>query len=371
MSFSDSEHEESFKNLPVYLHNLRRTNPHTHTHFKTDLMDRFQSCFLAIGWVVHEFINCFLPVIFIGSARLRGNYLKTMFVVVAKDGNNLTFSIAFGMAVENNMVSCTWFLMRLKESLGQGREVAFISNMDDVVSSCVNNVFTDSYHGYTCQSVHKYLCIRVGSGRSLETLFWITSKSYTMSIFEQIFSRLSHDAREMLTNIGHPKWARAYFPIIRWNVLNMEIRQYFSVLSLNQCNVPIITLIEGIREYMQNTFVERSIMAGSLTTVLTPYAQMVLQRRMQKFVGWQATQTPQQISSPLPTYVYLVSDFKTTCVVDLNARHLNMHELVDMVQVYYHADVFQLVYQTQTVHPLPPPSDWEIPEPLMAVLLPM
>nr|KAJ0202608.1 hypothetical protein LSAT_V11C500249720 [Lactuca sativa] len=128
MSFFDAEHEEPFNNLPIYLQNLRRTNSQTHTHIKMDLMDRFQSCFLAIGWVVHAFLNCFLPVIFICSVRLRGDYLKTMFVVVAKDGNNLAFPIAFGMAVENNFVSCTWFLLRLKEILRQGREVAFISN---------------------------------------------------------------------------------------------------------------------------------------------------------------------------------------------------------------------------------------------------
>nr|KAJ0198393.1 hypothetical protein LSAT_V11C700375830 [Lactuca sativa] len=166
----------------------------------------------------------------------------------------------------------------------------------------------------------------------------------------------------------------------------MEFPQYFSIVSLNHRNVPIIPLIEGIREYMQNTFVERSIMAGSLTSVLTPYAQMMS-------VRWQATQIPQQISSPMPTYVYEVFDFKTTFVVDLNGRtcscgkwsslaiacghaitaahDLNMHEIVNLVHVYYNADVFQLVYQTQTIHPLPPPSEWEIPDPLMVVLLPM
>ncbi|XP_052622706.1 uncharacterized protein LOC128127994 [Lactuca sativa] len=109
-------------------------------------------------------------------------------------------------------------------------------------------------------------------------------------------------------------------------------------------------------------------MAGSLTGVLTPYAQMVVFRRMQKSVRWQATQIPQQISSPVSAYVYEVFDFKTTCVVDLNdrtcscgkwsslgiacghaiaaARDSNMHEIVNLVQVYYSADVFQLVYQT-------------------------
>nr|KAJ0227745.1 hypothetical protein LSAT_V11C100045380 [Lactuca sativa] len=141
---------------------------------------------------VHAFINCFFPVIVKGSLCLRGDYLKIMFVVVAKDGNNQNFHIPFGMAVENNLDCCTWFLMRLKESLGKGREVVLKSNMDDVITSYINHVFIDSYHG-------------VGSGRSLQPLLWMTLKVYTMSIFEQKFSRLSCDAREVLTNIGHPK----------------------------------------------------------------------------------------------------------------------------------------------------------------------
>nr|KAJ0204123.1 hypothetical protein LSAT_V11C500274630 [Lactuca sativa] len=132
--------------------------------------------------------------------------------------------------------------MRLKEILGQGKEVAFISNMDDVVSSCIYHVFTDSYHG-----VHKYLRTRVAFGISLEPLLWMTLKAYTMSIFEQNFARLHRDAREVLTNNDHPKWARAYLP----NIL----------LSLNQHNVPIITLIEGIHEFMQQIFVEQSLIA--------------------------------------------------------------------------------------------------------------
>nr|KAJ0220370.1 hypothetical protein LSAT_V11C200061490 [Lactuca sativa] len=239
-----------------------------------------------------------------------------MFVVVAKDGNNLSFPVAFGMVVENNLVSCTWFLMRLKEIIGHGREVSFISNMDDVVSSCIDDVFTDSYHGYTCNSVHKYLCTRVGHGRSLETLLWITLKAYTRSIFEQSFARLSRDAREVLTDIGHPKWARAYFPIIRWNVLGMEVPQFFSVLSLNQRNVPIITLIEGI------DLNGHTCSCGKW-------------RSLDIACGHAITST----------------------------RHSNMHDLVDMVQVFYHADVFKLVYQTQTIHPVSPPSEWEIPDP--------
>nr|KAJ0220669.1 hypothetical protein LSAT_V11C200064840 [Lactuca sativa] len=159
----------------------------------------------------------------------------------------------------------------------------------------------------------------------------------------------------------------------------------FFVLSANQCNVPIIMLTKAIHDYIQRTFDEHKLMAGkipgeilnlfnhlykslfdhiylsvSLTTILTLYAEMVLHQRRQK------------------SYLIL----KETCVIDLNqhtsscgkwcslgiacahaitsSRHSNIHELPDMVQIYYiyyRDDVFQTAYQTQTVHNLLPPSE--------------
>nr|KAJ0185170.1 hypothetical protein LSAT_V11C900485850 [Lactuca sativa] len=89
-----------------------------------------------------------------------------MYVTVAKDGNNLTFPIAFAMVVENNMVSCTWFLMRLKECLGQGKEVAFISNMDDIIMFSLILIMVTPVRASTNIYVQ-----RIGSGRSFETLY--------------------------------------------------------------------------------------------------------------------------------------------------------------------------------------------------------
>lgn len=46
-----------------------------------------------------------------------------MFTVAAMNGNNPSMLIAFGVGVENNVDSYTWFLMRLKETLREAREV--------------------------------------------------------------------------------------------------------------------------------------------------------------------------------------------------------------------------------------------------------
>nr|KAJ0223080.1 hypothetical protein LSAT_V11C200064920 [Lactuca sativa] len=361
MSFSYSHHEESFTNLLVYLHNIQRTKPHSYIYIKTDVLDRFQLCFVVIRCVINAFLGCMLPVIFIDSVHIQGEYLNSMFIAVAMGGNKNTTPIAFGIGVANNVNSCTWFLMRLKDAIREGMEVAFITNMDDTISSFVSHVFLEAY-GYSSKSVLIYCRLRMGQSTNLDYLFFRACKAYTTQDFQKSFFKLSHAAREVLANIGKTKWARAYIPNIRWNVLNINIPEFLLVLSVTQCNVPIITLIDAIVQYIQRTFAERSVVG-----------ELVLHRRMQKSLRWKATKIPPEIPSLFPSDVFHKwHSLGIACSHAIVAtRYTNNTQLTDMVQIYYRADVFRTTYQTRNVNVVPPASEWEIPEPLMVVLIPM
>nr|KAJ0203992.1 hypothetical protein LSAT_V11C500265100 [Lactuca sativa] len=144
------------------------------------------------------------------------NYRDFEGVVVAIDGNKLTIPIAFGLTMENNLYCCTWFLTRLTKALRLGRDVSFITNMG---SSCIEHVFPDSYQGI----LPKYMRTRGVSSGTLQSWLWMTSNSYIVSGFEENFRWLNIDAREVLANIGNAKWARANFPNICWNAVNIDI----------------------------------------------------------------------------------------------------------------------------------------------------
>nr|KAJ0206182.1 hypothetical protein LSAT_V11C500265090 [Lactuca sativa] len=98
-------------------------------------------------------------------------------------------------------------------------------------------------------------------------------------------------------------------------------------------------LIEAICDYI--TLFDHIYFPANLTTVLTPYAEMVLHKRIQKSVRWQATKFPPEILSPLPLGIACGNAIAAS-------RHSNNHELLDMVHIYYWADVFQTAYKTQT-----------------------
>nr|KAJ0204547.1 hypothetical protein LSAT_V11C500246350 [Lactuca sativa] len=44
----------------------------------------------------------------------------------------------------------------------------------------------------------------------------------------------------------------------------------------------------------------------------------------------------------------------------MRSCYCDIHELPEMFKIYYQVDVFQTTYQTQTMHPLPPLSEWEL-----------
>nr|KAJ0188970.1 hypothetical protein LSAT_V11C800427210 [Lactuca sativa] len=295
MSFSKSEHEESFNNLHVYLYNLRRTNSHSYTYIKTDVMDHFQVCFVAIGCVLHAFIGCLLSVVFIGSVYLREYHLNTMFVAVAIDENNQTLPIAFGMAEENNIDCCTWFLMKLKE-------LSFVTNIDDV--------FLDSYHGYTGKSVFMYMRTRVGQNKTLEPLFWMTSNSYTMFDFEQKFHGITHNA-------------------LSWERTNP-------------------TYIDGALEDKG----ERKSLFGGKQKRSLPRFRLCSCPSFYTFFYFKTTCIVDLSRHTCSHGKW--SSLGVACGHAIGVSHYsNITELVDMVHIYYQTDVFRTTYQTQNMHPLP------------------
>ncbi|GJY67989.1 probable purine permease 11 [Tanacetum coccineum] len=80
--------QESFSELPLYCHNLKLKNQGTITHIETDDEDRFEIFFLAIGAVIRTFVLHMRPLIIIDGAHLKGEFLGTMYLAVAMDGNN-------------------------------------------------------------------------------------------------------------------------------------------------------------------------------------------------------------------------------------------------------------------------------------------
>ena len=57
--------EDSFAKLPIYFHNLKKHNPGSLTHIRTDQEDRFESCYMALGVAVSIDLDIFFHFILV------------------------------------------------------------------------------------------------------------------------------------------------------------------------------------------------------------------------------------------------------------------------------------------------------------------
>lgn len=110
-----------------------------------------------------------------------------MFIVIVINRNIQILPIAFFLGVANNVDSYTMFLVRLKEAFMDAKEISFITNIDDAITSTLGQVFPNSYNDYCCMSVALYVHTRDGQNITFEPFFWHTCKSYTMSVFQETF----------------------------------------------------------------------------------------------------------------------------------------------------------------------------------------
>ncbi|KAL4579914.1 hypothetical protein LXL04_016084 [Taraxacum kok-saghyz] len=344
------------------------------------LVSRLEICEL------HAFLSVTLAVVFVGSAPLRGNRVGTMFTAVVVDGNRQPLLVAYGFGVRENVRTWTWFLTMLKDCMRDAREVAFISNVSNCMNSALHSVLPNSYHGYCCDNVSMILKSRCRPNATQVVLFWRAFKADYVLAFEHHYERLQNalpSQARWLDNIGRDKWARAYFPCIRFNVMVATIPDVISLLLFDEQNVPIETLIDAVRHTLQVCVNERS--RGVIVRQLTPFAERVYRRRLSKAERCEIRQ--------LDKSTFEVSDYDQNFILDystkdyscgnwrksgLQCRHviatahkMNIDVSHSMCDILYYADDFRSTYQFAVVNPLPPPAEWEMPDNLMVVLPPL
>ncbi|GJS55003.1 transmembrane 9 superfamily member 11-like protein [Tanacetum coccineum] len=205
--------EESFAELPLYCHNLKLKNQGTITHIETDDEDRFEIFFLPS---IRTFVLHMRPLIIIDGAHLKGEFLGTMYLAVAMDGNNQILPLAYGVGKSETFRSWDWFLTKLKECIiGKQDHLTIISDGAVSIASAIKNVFPNAFHGRCCRHLLMNLREKCPRFISKEELFWKACKAYRISDFEERFSTLRDwlpSIANKLDMIGLEKWARVHFP---------------------------------------------------------------------------------------------------------------------------------------------------------------
>ncbi|XP_058076381.1 uncharacterized protein LOC131224963 [Magnolia sinica] len=269
-------YEDSYKELLMYLHELRIANLGTLTSLLVNQQTmRFERCFVALEQCVRSFQTSLRRVLAVDGTHLKGKYKGILFIATTLDDDNHIFPVAFGIGESKNSSNWNWFLTYISDLLGNLPGLVIISDRHKGLMKEVPQVFQAATHGYCAYHIYRNL-VDTFKDKSLEIYYWQAVKTCRRAEFD----KLMHDielanppVHAWLREIGYEKWASSHFLGKRFNLVTTNIVECVNALFKEVQEYPVTMLIETVRLKIQVMFYKRRELASSFVGPLTPWAK--------------------------------------------------------------------------------------------------
>ncbi|KAL0553530.1 hypothetical protein IC582_007428 [Cucumis melo] len=312
--------EESYNLLRIYGEALKLTNLGTIFYMELEDDRFFKYLFMVVGPCVREFLNCIKPVIVMDETFLKNKYRGQLIVSVCLDGNNQIYPLAFGAVDRETDDSIQSILEKLKGAIGKVPNLGFVIDQKTCFSKGISSVFPSAFHDlyiqYLTQNLHdKY------KNDTVATLFYNASRTYRKSTFLEAWTNLfafPNGSGKYLNDIGIVRWSRVYFPGRRYNMMTTNIAESMNYILKEPRVLPIASFLEHVQALQQRWFWERREEGIKVTSTLTKWAELVLQKKQEQALTMKV--------NPIDCYQFHVKDLDKEEVVNLQTQECTCKE---------------------------------------------
>lgn len=123
---------------------LEQMNPGSVVDLQTSDDSSFEYCFFCLAASIRAFSAC-RPIIVIDATHLKGKFRGVMFVASTKDGNEQIVPLAFGIGDKEKDTSWTWFLQKVRNSLGTPDGLLIVSDQHKSIENAVQEVYPGNF----------------------------------------------------------------------------------------------------------------------------------------------------------------------------------------------------------------------------------
>ncbi|XP_062100085.1 uncharacterized protein LOC133805956 [Humulus lupulus] len=238
--------ESSFQKLPSFLYMMEQKNPGTVTHLQMDNEGRFKYFFMALGVSIMGFKTYIRPVICVDGTFLTTQCGGTLLCAMGQGANKQIYSIAFSVVDSENNDSWLYFLLRLKEAIGEVENLVFVSDRH-------TSIATKAYR-----------------------------KREFLPHFEKIKFKDLAIAQYLENQVGFENWARSFFPGHRYNLMTTGIAESWNNVIAEARGWPITCLREFMRHTLQKWLFEHRTAASAATGPLATEVEADLRKLADK-----------------------------------------------------------------------------------------
>lgn len=272
--------EDGYRFLPAYCEQIRKTNPGSiATVVATGQENCFQRLFVSYRASIYGFINACRPLLELDRAHLKGKYLGAILCASAIDADDTLFPLAIAIVDTDSDENWMWFMSELRKLLGVNTEnmprLTVLSERQRGIVEAVETHFPNACHGFCLRFISENFRDTFKNSK-LVNIFWNAVYALTAAEFESKISEMMEVNQEVVTwfqQYPPQLWAVAYFEGVRYGHFTLSVTELLYNWALECHELPIIQMMEHIRQQLFTWFDERRVMGMRWNSILVPSAE--------------------------------------------------------------------------------------------------
>ncbi|GKB72459.1 mutator type transposase, partial [Tanacetum coccineum] len=270
--------------LRDYVLELQRTNPDTTMKLDVERCfnpseptRQFRRIYTCLGALKKGFKAGMRDLLGLDGCFMKGQYPGQLLAAVGVDANHGTYPLAYAVVEAETLNSWSWFLTCLGDDLDLTRDsnFTFISDRQKGLIPALAQVFPCAEHRFCLRHIHENMKVQF-RGDLYKELLWNCACATSMPYFEKHMDKLRKTdvkAYEWLNKIPPQHWSRAHFSgRAHCDMLLNNICEAFNRKLVDGRDVPIITCLEFVREYLIKRIVKVQQVIDKSKGPLTPAA---------------------------------------------------------------------------------------------------
>jgi hypothetical protein len=321
--------EAGYRALPQYCTDLEVTNPGSVISFCTIPNDnRFHRIFISLAASIFGFSHC-RPLLGLDGCHIKTKYQGVILTATAVDAMGCLFPYAYAVVDIENNDNWLWFLQNLRRSiqlsnpalLTTPKALTILSDRQKGLIEGIRTILPLSAHGYCVRHLEQNFLKAFGNNRELRTLLWTAAKATTEETFKGAFESMktidSQTVEWLEKNAPAEFWAELFFKGHRYGHYTSNIAESLNAWLLKARELPILPLLETIRQQLMDWFTKRreleSNTQGKLVSHVTKKIQASLHDRASRYRYHRSNEDVFEILSGVTMAEYIVNLQNKSC----------------------------------------------------------
>uniref|UniRef100_A0A1D1XVQ6 Transposase for insertion sequence element IS1081 n=1 Tax=Anthurium amnicola TaxID=1678845 RepID=A0A1D1XVQ6_9ARAE len=370
--------EDGFQLLPAYCEQIRKTNPGSIALvYATGQENCFQRLFISYRASIYGFLHACRPLLELDRAHLKGKYLGTLLCASAVDADGLLFPLAFAVVDVESDDNWMWFLSELRKLLGMNTDkmpiLTILSDRSAGIVEAVETHFPSAFHGFCLRHVSENFRDEFKNTK-LVNIFWnavyaLTTAEFDVKVREML--EVSEDVMQWFHRFPPNLWAVAYFEGLRYGHFTLGVTELLYNWALEGHELPVVQLMEHIRNQLTRWFDERRNLALSwASSYLVPSAEKLISEAVADSHCYQVLRANKVEFEIVSSERTNIVDIQTRCcscrrwqIYGVPCAHAAAALLSSGENVHHYADDCFSVNKycetySQTIYPIPDRSIW-------------